>query len=141
MKCTDLKQTELEDELILRLKILLSSGQITETVFDRFQEFFKMFRESFVELTPENASFLVMHLAKSIERTLKQERIGRIDLSVYEEVKGSSFFNQATIAVQKTEQIFQMKFAAEEREFLELYYVQLFEMHCEKNKKSKGVQK
>ncbi|MBS4536716.1 PRD domain-containing protein [Clostridium sp. D2Q-14] len=80
--------------LVQRLEILKGAGEISEKIKDVTLDFISKFEEKYsLEMTEENASMLVTHLAMALSRIKKGEKIEEMDEMALEEVKENEIYD------------------------------------------------
>lgn len=111
-----------------RLNLLHKSGQIDTEIYNACKGFIKFMGISYdVQLIEENGASIITHISKAMQRIKTGEKISPMDLSCYEDVVKSKYYPQAKEATCKTETIFNMYFPPNERQFIELYFVIIFD--------------
>lgn len=85
----------MDDMLMLRLNLLVDSGEIDETIKDAVINFIKTIEKDYsIEIIEENGSMLVSHLAMALGRIKRGEEIQSIDEAIFKEVKETKTYRE-----------------------------------------------
>lgn len=85
----------MDDMLLLRLNLLVDSGEIDEGIRTAVIDFIKNIESSYsIEIIEDNGAMLVSHLAMALGRIKRGEEIESIDEEIFKEVKETETYKE-----------------------------------------------
>lgn len=105
-----------------RLEILKGAGEISDEIMDVVTEFVKNFEKKYsAEITEENGSMLITHLAMALARIKRGEEINEMDELALEEIKETPTYNELPEFYKKIEDKLQIKIPDSEKGFIAVH--------------------
>lgn len=116
----------MNEELKLRLNILLGAGEIDEEIVASVEAFALLLQERYhITLTEENGSMMITHLAMALGRIKRGEEINGMDPAVLEEIKHNKVYQDLPHLYGKLEERLQLTLPESEKGYLALHLCSL----------------
>ena len=115
-------------EIKFRMDILKEAGQISQLTYERVEKIINHFlSKHLIEIDETNGAMLITHLCIALSRMEKGEKINRIEVEMFEEVKKNRFFTKAQEAMNEINKILGSEMPIEESGYMMMHLCVLFE--------------
>jgi transcriptional regulatory protein LevR len=118
----------MDDMLMVRLNLLVDSGEITETIRYSVVDFVNGIEDKYsLKITEENGSMLVSHLAMALGRIERREEIQTMDEELFTEVKETQTYKELDMFYDILEENLGSEIPESEKDFIALHLCTLIE--------------
>ncbi len=109
-------------ELVERLTILMESGQISKQTINRLLEVLSYLKyQKNIELTEDNGSMFITHLAIALERIKKSESLPAMDSEMLSQLMDDCNYNEAELLFNDIQAIVTTSISPEEKTYIMLH--------------------
>ena len=118
----------MDDMLMVRLNLLVDSGEITETIRYSVVDFVNGIEDKYsLKITEENGSMRVSHLAMALGRIERREEIQTMDEELFTEVKETQTYKELDMFYDILEENLGSEIPESEKDFIALHLCTLIE--------------
>lgn len=118
----------MDDMLLLRLNLLSDAGEIDEKIKYAIINFLENFKKAYsIEITEENGSMLVTHLAMALARIKRGEEIDTVDEEIFKEVKETNIYKEIPRFYAEIENELNIQIPEVEKDYIALHVCTLIE--------------
>jgi len=116
----------MNEELMLRLNLLLGAGEIDQEILDSVEAFSILLEERYqLRLTEEKGSMLITHLAMSLARIKRGEAIEEMDPGVLSEIKENRVYQDLPLLYAAIEERLNIALPESEKGYIALHICSL----------------
>lgn len=112
----------MDEMLKTRLGILRDAGEITDEIYSAIREFIEDFEKKYkVNMTEDNASMFITHMAMALARIKKGEAVNPMDEILLEDIKGNDVYDELPEFYEKIESKLNIEIPESEKGFIALH--------------------